>query len=49
MLSKLATVVGILALAVTVWFGSAAQSDPVHPSAEQRVLANGTGPGNAGS
>lgn len=48
MLSKLATVVGILALAVTVGFGTAAQSDTARPLAGQQVLANGTGPGNAG-
>lgn len=44
MLRKLATVVGILALAVTVGFGFAAQSDMARSAAEQQVLANGNGP-----
>ncbi|WP_217240262.1 hypothetical protein [Streptomyces sp. AC555_RSS877] len=48
MLSKLATVVGILALAVTVGFGSAAPA-AAHPAFELGVLDNGTGPGSAGS
>lgn len=44
MLSKLATVVGTVALAVTVGFGTAAQTHPARPSAGQQTLANGTGP-----
>jgi hypothetical protein len=44
MLSKLAAVLATVALAVTAGFGAAAQADPVNPSAQQRVLANGTGP-----
>ncbi|MHB9864516.1 hypothetical protein [Streptomyces sp. YIM S03343] len=41
MSSKLAVVVGTVALAVTVGFGAAA---PVHPAPAARPLANGTGP-----
>jgi SpoU rRNA methylase family enzyme len=49
MFSKLAMDVGIIGLAVTAGYGAAAQSDTALPSAEQQVLANGTGPGNVGS
>ena len=44
MLSKFATVVGVLALAVAVALGSAAQSEPAAPSAEQQALAYRTSP-----
>ncbi|MEV5986791.1 hypothetical protein AB0L85_17490 [Streptomyces sp. NPDC052051] len=46
-LSKLASVVGTVGLAVAVGFGAAAPTHlarPAHPSAAQRTLANGTGP-----